>query len=281
MIDRAAGSPVFTRAPEPLAWLRRLLARVGRPPLQFLRWLTLAAGFSAAAIASALRPITWRRPVRSEFMRTMRQAGVGGVRGAVFTGILVGLAMVYQALYWLHVAGQTNLIGEVLVLVLVREIGPLLVGLILIGRSGISLLLDLSTLRSGGQLRMLEAQGVHPVLFLVVPRVVAFALSSFCLGMVFLVTAMLVGYFAGHSVGAVRLSLYQFLDNLLRAMGPTEYVLLPVKTLALGFIVGVTASLTALAGPPEETDVGQLTARGFVLSVLAIFVVSGAISVAL
>jgi ABC-type transporter Mla maintaining outer membrane lipid asymmetry permease subunit MlaE len=92
-------------------------------------------------------------------------------------------------------------------------------------------------------------QGIDPALFLVVPRVVAFALSSFCLGMVFLVTAVLVGYFAGHSVGAVRLSLYQFLDNLLRAMGPAEYVLLPLKTLAVGFIVGVTTSLAALAGP--------------------------------
>jgi phospholipid/cholesterol/gamma-HCH transport system permease protein len=279
--ERAAGSPVFARALEPFAWLRRLLAGVGRPPLQFFRWLALAAGFSAAVIAAALRPITWRRPVRSEFMRTMRQAGVGGVRGAVFTGILVGLAMVYQALYWLQMAGQTNLIGEVLVLVLVREIGPLLVGLILIGRSGISLLLDLGALRCGGQLRMLEAQGIDPALFLVVPRVVAFALSSFCLGMVFLVTAVLVGYFAGHSVGAVRMSLYQFLDNLLRAMSPAEYVLLPLKTLAVGFIVGVTTSLAALAGPAGEKDVGQLTARGFVLSVLAIFVVSGAISVAL
>jgi ABC-type transporter Mla maintaining outer membrane lipid asymmetry permease subunit MlaE len=64
-------------------------------------------------------------------------------------------------------------------------------------------------------------------------------------------------------------------------MGPAEYVLLPLKTLAVGFIVGVTTSLAALAGPAGEKDVGQLTARGFVLSVLAIFVVSGAISVAL
>ena len=72
---------------------------------------------------------------------------------------------------------------------------------------------------------MLEAQGVDPILFLVVPRVVAFAVSAFCLVMVFLTTALLVGYFAGHAVGAVKLSLYQFLDNLLRAMGPREYVL--------------------------------------------------------
>jgi phospholipid/cholesterol/gamma-HCH transport system permease protein len=256
-----------------------LLAAIGRPPLQVLRWLALAAGFSFAILAAALRPITWRRPVRAEFMQSMRQAGVQGVRPALFTGVLIGLAMVYQALYWLQVAGQANLIGEVLVLVLVREIAPLVIGLMLIGRSGIALLLELSALRSFGQIRMLEAQGVDPILFLVMPRVVAFAVSAFCLVMVFLTTALLVGYFAGHAVGAVNLSLYQFFDNLLRAMGPREYVLLPLKTLAVGFIIGVTTALAALTG--TERDAGKLTARGFVLGVIAIFVVSGAVSMVL
>jgi phospholipid/cholesterol/gamma-HCH transport system permease protein len=272
-------APALTRPPQPLTWLRRLLAAVGRPPLQVLRWLALAAGFSFAILAAALRPITWRRPVRAEFMRSMRQAGVQGVRPAVFTSILIGLAMVYQALYWLQVAGQANLIGEVLVLVLVREIAPLVIGLMLIGRSGIALLLELSALHSAGQIRMLQSQGVDPILFLVMPRVVALAVSAFCLVMVFLTTALLVGYFAGHTVGAVKLSLYQFFDNLLRAMGPREYVLLPVKTLAVGFIVGVTSALAALTG--AEEDAGKLTARGFVLGVVAIFVISGAVSMVL
>jgi phospholipid/cholesterol/gamma-HCH transport system permease protein len=268
------------RPPRPLASLRCLLAALGRPPLQIFRWLALAAGFSFAVLVAMLRPITWRRPVRAEFMRSMRQAGVEGVRPAVLAGILIGLAMVYQALYWLQMAGQANLIGEVLVLVLVREIAALGIGLMLIGRSGIALLLELSVLRSGGQIRMLEAQGVDPILFLVVPRVAAFAVSAFCLVMAFLTTALLVGYFAGHAVGAVRLSLYQFLDNLLVAMGPREYVLLPLKALAMGFIVGVTSALAALAGEVER-DAGKLAARGFVLGVAAIFVVSGAISMVL
>jgi phospholipid/cholesterol/gamma-HCH transport system permease protein len=277
----ATRAPALPRPAQPLAWLRRLLAAVGRPPLQVLRWLALAAGFSFAALAVALRPITWRRPVRAEFMRSMRQAGVQGVRPAVFTGVLIGLAMVYQALYWLQVAGQANLIGEVLVLVLVREIAPLVIGLMLIGRSGIALLLELSALRSAGQIRMLEAQGIDPIQFLVVPRVVAFAASAFCLVMVFLTTALLVGYFAGQAVGAVNLSLYQFFDNLLHAMGPREYALLLLKTLAMGFIVGVTSALAALAGAAAERYAGKLTARGFVLGVMAIFVVSGAVSMVL
>jgi len=259
---------------------RRLLAAIGRPPLAVLRQLARAAGFGAAVLAAAVRPTTWRRPVRREFVRAMHQAGVQGVRATLIIGVLLGLAMVYQALYWLQAAGQGGLLGRVLVLVLVREIAPLVAGLIIVGRSGLPMLIRLEELRVGGQLRMLAAQGIDPFLLLVVPRILAFALSCFCIGMVLLTTALLVGYFAGHAVGAVEISLYAFFDTLLRAMGPGTYLLLPVKTLAIGFAVGITCALPVLAAA-GSSDVGRLTAGGFVQAVLAVFVVSGAVSAVL
>ena len=167
-----------------------------------------------------------------------------------------------------------------LVLVLVREIAPLVAGLIIVGRSGLPMLIHLEELRAGGQLRMLEAQGIDPFLLLVVPRILAFALSCYCLSMLLLTTALLVGYFTGHAVGAVEISLYAFFDTLLRAMAPAVYLLLPVKTLAIGFAVGVTCALPVLTAV-GSSDIGRLTAIGFVQAVLAVFVVSGAVSVML
>lgn len=259
---------------------RRLLAAIGRPPLAVLRQLARAAGFGAAVLAAAVWPTTWRRPVRREFVRAMHQAGVQGVRATLIIGVLLGLAMVYQALYWLQAAGQGGLLGRVLVLVLVREIAPLVAGLIIVGRSGLPMLIRLEELRVGGQLRMLAAQGIDPFLLLVVPRILAFALSCFCIGMVLLTTALLVGYFTGHAVGAVEISLYAFFDTLLRAMGPGTYLLLPVKTLAIGFAVSITCALPVLAAA-GSSDVGRLTAGGFVQAVLAVFVVSGVVSAVL
>ncbi len=257
---------------------RRLLAAIGRPLLLLLRRLALAAGLGAAVIAAAVQTTTWRRPVRREFIRAMLETGVHGVRATVVIGALIGLAMVYQALYWLQAAGQTDLLGRVLVLVLVREIAPLLAGLIIVGRSGLPMLIYLDELRAGGELRMLEAQGIDPFLLLVVPRILAFAISCFCLGMLLLATALLVGYFIGHAVGAVQI--YAFLDTVLRAMGPGTYLLLPIKTLAIGFAVGVTCALPVLAAT-GESRVGELTAGGFVQACLAVFIVGGAVSVML
>jgi phospholipid/cholesterol/gamma-HCH transport system permease protein len=260
---------------------RQLLAALGRPLVSAARAAAQTAGFGWAVLEAAVRPATWRRPVRAEFLSAMLEAGVGAVRPTVIAAVLIGLAMVYQAMFWLQAAGQANLLGDVLVLVLVREIAPLLVGLILIGRSGTALLINLGMLRSGGQLRMLDASGIDPFLLLVVPRVVAFALSTFCLAIVHLVTALLVGYVAGQAVGAVRLPLYAFIDGLLAAMDARVYLLLLLKTFVIGFVVGVISARAALAPPGQRLDIGGLAANGFIGSVLASFVVSGAISLAL
>ena len=276
-----SGSPAAPAVAAPVRTLsalspRRLLAAIGRPPLSLLRRLAMAAGFGAAVAvgggtANDLAPAgAPRAPPRHA------PGGRAGVRATLVIGVLIGLAMVYQALYWLQAAGQTGLLGRVLVLVLVlvREIAPLVAGLIIVGRSGLPMLIHLEELRAGGQLRMLEAQGIDPFLLLVVPSVLAFALSCYCLSMLLLTTALLVGYFTGHAVGAAEISLYAFFDTLLRAMAPA------VKTLAIDFAVGVTCALPVLTAV-GSSDIGRLTASGFVQAVLAVFVVSGAVSVML
>ena len=108
-----SGSPAAPAVAAPVRTLsalspRRLLAAIGRPPLSLLRRLAMAAGFGAAVLSAAARPTTWRRPVRRELLRAMHQAGVQGVRATLVIGVLIGLAMVYQALYWLQAAGQTG-----------------------------------------------------------------------------------------------------------------------------------------------------------------------------
>jgi phospholipid/cholesterol/gamma-HCH transport system permease protein len=189
--------------------------------------------------------------------------------------------MIGQALYWLNIAGSTDLLGSILVLVLVREIAPVLVGLMIVGRSGAVVLIELATLRAGGQYRTLDAQGIDPFTYLVLPRVLGLSLSTFCLTMVFITTALVVGHLTGTLLGIARTSFIAFLDSVLRSMHPTDYALLPVKTLAIGFAVGIVSCHTALGRPWTAAEVGRLIPRGFVRAVIAVFIVSGVVTLVL
>jgi phospholipid/cholesterol/gamma-HCH transport system permease protein len=240
-------------------------ARTGFP-------LMLAAA-SWGVLREAVRPAAWRRTVRHEFKLAMRQATGGGLATAMVTASLAGVAMVYEALYWLGVAGQAQLTGSILVTVLVRELTPLLVGLILLGRSGMLTVTELGTLQAGGQIRAMYAQGIDPFLLLVLPRTLAFALSSFTLGVIFAATALVFGFIVSGAIGTVQDSLWTFLDRVLQAMTVRDYMVVPMKLLVIGFLVGLSSCLTGL-GAREEDDLSTLIPRGFVHGILVIMVTS-------
>lgn len=262
-----------------LTSIRRPLARLGRGVRPHLGFVLLLAALGFGVGREAVRPTTWRRTVRGEFRRALRQAVGGGLATTAVAAALIGLVMVAQALYWLGEAGQEELIGPVLVTVLVREVAPLLVGLILLGRSGVVIVSEVGELQSGGQVHTLAAQGVDPFLLLVLPRACALALGCFTLGIVFVVAALLSGFVAGSLLEAVRISIWSFFDRVLLAMHAADFMVFPAKMIAIGLLVALTASLTGLSAAPQD-DPARLLPRAFVRGIVAILLVSIVLSLA-
>ncbi len=251
---------------------QRLLARLGAATRRRARTVLLTAALALGVIRELLRPHSWRRTVRAEFRRTLRQSLGGGVSTVLVTAALVGLALVYQALFWLGQAGQANLIGAVVAGGLVRGFAPLLIGLILLGRSGMTMLAEIGALKIGGQVRALEAQGIDPFLMFLLPRAAALALACFTLTVIFIAVALLSGFIADNLLQSAALTFGSFLDQTLRAMTFADFVVFPVKTLGIGFLVAVSTGLTALqAGSHEMT--ADLLPRGFMRGVLVVLLV--------
>jgi phospholipid/cholesterol/gamma-HCH transport system permease protein len=230
-------------------------------------------------LREAQRPRSWRRTVRGEFRRALRQAAGGGLATTVVTAGLTGLALVAQAIYWLGLAGQRELVGSLLVTVLVRELTPLLVGMVLLGRSGAVTVAELGLLRSGGQMRVMAAQGLDPVLLLVLPRTLAFALASFALGIFFILGALVTGFVASSLLRAVPESIWVFFDHVLSSMRAVDFVVFPAKMLFMGALVALTACLTGLTARPGD-DAAVLLPRAFVRGVLVVMLVSLVFSLA-
>ena len=278
--------PRALRAPSKRAW--RVLQNASDALGAIGAWVFAlwyrASGMSSLGVAviwQASRPLTWRRTVQAEFWRHGAQVMLQGLPPIVVTGLLVGIGMVFQVLYWLQLVGQESVIGEFLVLVLVREIAPVLVALIVIGRSGAVMINELGVMRVGGQAHLLNAQGLDLLHFLIVPRVVAAALGVFCLCIVFLVVALAAGLVAANTLGLANTTLFDFLEEVLTAMGPGEYALVPLKTLAMGFAIGVISCDTGLEVEGDVMQVAALLPRGFVTSVLATLLISGVLTILL
>ncbi|MBR0646422.1 MlaE family ABC transporter permease [Plastoroseomonas hellenica] len=256
-----------------------LLARIGAPVRRRAAFLLLMASLGLGVLREAALGDAWRRPVRAEFRRVLREAAGGGFSTIAVTAALIGLGLVSQAIYWLGEAGQEGIVGTVLVTVLVRELAPVLVGFVLLGRSGMVAIVELGAMQAGGQLRALQGMGLDPFRLLVLPRVAAFAVTGFTLGIIFVLIALLTGFVAGSLLGVVQLSLFGFLDAVLRAMGARDFLLFPGKLVMIGALVGLTSTISGLSARRGDST-ATLLPRGFLRGVLAVLLCSALLSLA-
>ncbi len=250
----------------------RLLAAIGGFARSRAGFVLMLAAASWGVAYEGVRPSSWRRTVRAEFRAILRQAAGGGLPSTLFTAALAGIGMISQAVYWLGLAGLSDLTAGLLVTILLREVAPVLVGVILLGRSGMLAVAELGLLQTGGQVRTLIAEGIDPFTLLVLPRAAAFAVAGFTLGIAFALFSLMAGYVFSASLGSSYGSFWAFLDHVLNAIGARNFILIPAKFILIGFGVGICTCLSGLVAGPDD-DIASLLPRGFARGMLTVMAV--------
>jgi phospholipid/cholesterol/gamma-HCH transport system permease protein len=251
-----------------------VLAVTGQWTINQLNSLITFCSVSAAVLWQSCRLLTWRRTVRAEFFHQCHQVGTRALPFLMITALIVGLGVVFETLYWLKVFGQSELAGSLLVVVLVREIAPLLVALIIIGRSVSVIMIELGIMRADDQIRMLDAQGIDPFIYLLVPRVMAVSVCMFSLTIVFTVVTLAAGFVAGNALSGTNLTVYDFVFEILSAMGPADFATIPVTTLLIGFVTGLIGCTNGLSFSGVASNVHELLPSGIMKSVIATLLIS-------
>jgi phospholipid/cholesterol/gamma-HCH transport system permease protein len=248
------------------------LGRMGRVPY--------LAAVTYAVVRLAARRRTWRRTVRDVLARQILYTGVEATPFTTAVAFLVGISIVVQAQLWVRKVGQSQLLGPLLVAVIVRELGPLLVNMILIGRSGNAMAAELGHMKFSGEVRVLDAQGLDPLVYLVVPRVMAMMVCSLCLTIIFIVVSFFSGYLFGVLLGAQTGRAQGFLDSVAGSLGPVDLLNVVAKSLLPGLLAGVICCVEGLSVGTTITDIPQAITRSVQQSVVALFFTSAAISLA-
>lgn len=252
---------------------RVVFAVVGRATRRRTAFLFQVAALFWGVLREGLRPATWRRTLRAGFRSSLTRLVAGSLGTIAVTAIVVGLGLVFEALYWLRTAGQEDQIGRILVVVLFRELTPLLIGIILLGRGGTAIVAELGLMKTQGEVAILQAEGFDIFQFLVLPRAAAFAVGAFTLGILFIVLTLLSGFMTGSALGAVSRSFFGFLDAVLRAMTFADMAILPAKLLLIGTMVALVCCATGL-GAREGEPPGLLLPRGFTRGIVAVLLVT-------
>jgi phospholipid/cholesterol/gamma-HCH transport system permease protein len=243
--------------------------RAGRSLFRFLFTVQGLGAFALITLGVLIKKIrVARQVVWPVIFSEISRAGLRLMPMFLFMSVALGLLVIGQTVSWLTRVGAINYLGTIMVIVVVRELGPLLAALLVLARVGTANVIELGTARAMGEVEALEALGIDPVHYVVVPRVLGMAISVFALTVYLILGALLSGYLWAF-LQDVALRPADYFRQLAGALRGLDFALLALKTLAFGFVTAVITCYHGLAQPLRLEEVSSATVRAVAQTVVA------------
>lgn len=254
---------------------------VGRLGAKFwTQWdeLRHAAAVIGTVLCVGVQPRYWGRVVRTAFARQVLAIGFEPLWFVGALAVLVGISVVVQLTFWMGEAGQSELVGPLLVAVVARELGPVLINLVVIVRSGSAMTTELGVLRINGGVSKLEEQGGDPLLNLVMPRVLGMAVSTLCLTIVFILVAFASGFLFAAWTGQGSHDVLLFADTVSGAVQFKDAFNILAKNILPALFAGASCCIGGLGVTVSDGGIPQATQRALTRSIAGLFVISAVVS---
>lgn len=207
----------------------------------------------------------------------MEQTGPQALGIVALINFLVGLILAFIGALELAKFGATIYVAELVGIATVREMAPIMTGIILCGRTGAAFAAQLGTMKVNEEISALQTFGVSPMEFLILPRMLALMLM-----MPFLVVfADVIGIAGGYvvSVSMLDISSTVYLSRTAQAIELKSFLLGLVKGSFFGFLVAYTGCLRGMQSGYTAAAVGEATTRAVVAGITAIIAFDGVFAV--
>lgn len=238
---------------------------LGRSAIDIIRGLGDSTLFLVMALFG-------RRGPGKHFQLLVRQiyfVGVLSLPIIVVSGLFIGMIMALQGYNILVTYASSEAVGQVVALSLLRELGPVVTGLLFAGRAGSALTAEIGNMKSSEQLSGLETIGVDPLKYVIAPRLIAGFISMPLLATIFVVVgiwggAMVAvdwlgvfdGSYWGNMQGSVRFG-YDVCNGF-------------IKSVVFSFVATWIAVYQGYACEPTSVGISKATTKTVVYSSLAI-----------
>ena len=205
---------------------------------------------------------------RAAFISQMVRVGVHSISIVVLVSGSIGLILALQTAPSLQQFGQVDKVANLVGVAVFRELGPLIAAIVLTGFAGASIAAELGTMVVGEEIEALESMGLNPVRFLVVPRVIASAISLVLLAVI----ADLSAVFAGGAIGILQLGIpYEvYKDNTIQQLTSADFLTGLFKAGIFGTILGLIACRNGLRVSGGAAGVGKATTDTVVQTVVTV-----------
>jgi phospholipid/cholesterol/gamma-HCH transport system permease protein len=196
--------------------------------------------------------------------------GVGSLPIVILTGFFTGAVLALQTSATLQQFGSLSLTGQLVSLSMVRELGPVLTGLMVAGRNSSGMASELGSMKVTEQIDAMRAMGVDPTKKLVTPRVIATAVMLFFLSII----SDLVGLTGGFVISFLRLGLNgnEYWSTAYQSLRFEDVFMGLCKPVVFGLIIATIGCYYGMSAKGGTQGVGRATTQAVVAASVLILV---------
>lgn len=239
--------------------------------LNLMERLGRASIFLCVSVLRVLTPPYKLTPI----LKQIHFIGARSLFLIIVSGLFIGMVVALQFYDALVRLGSVAMLGAAVGLVLVRELGPLLTALVIIGRAGSSICAEIGIMRNENQIDALDCMAIDPYRYIIVPRIVGALICIPILSCVFVTVGIFGGYFVGCVLFGVSPGSY--FGGMYDAVLWRDILMCILKSLAFATITIWVATVKGFylhldpAGAFGSEGVSKVTTQAVVVSSVAVF----------
>jgi phospholipid/cholesterol/gamma-HCH transport system permease protein len=218
----------------------------------------------------AVRNVARRPHYYDDIRLQMDTIGVGSIPIVLLTGFFSGAVMALQMGRALGQYGQTSKVGNVVSIILVRELGPVLTSVMVAGRNASGIASELGSMQVTEQIDAMRALGTDPIQKLVTPRMIATAIMLPCLTVIDDFVGMFGGWVIARTVYALPSLAYW--STTWRALVWSDLTQGLLKPFVFSFAISLIGCFYGLRTTGGTQGVGRATTQAVVASSVTIFI---------
>jgi phospholipid/cholesterol/gamma-HCH transport system permease protein len=242
-----------------------VIAWVGRKVMVWYAYIADLMALVYLSLRELTNPVARvRRTASGVILRQILFTGVDALPVMSAIALMVGIIIITQAGTQLPKVGAGDQIGNIIVVTVIRELGPLLTMFIVVGRSGSAITTELGYMRVGQEITALELMGVQVTRFIVMPRMMGMILSMICLTLYFDTVAVLGGFVVAKLKLTVPFA--AFAKAVTHSLSVTDLVVTATKGVLFGMAVAAICCHHGLSVRSSFTEVPQQTTRAMINS---------------
>jgi len=265
--------------PQEKKTLLGLVDAIGKKPAEIVSYVLDIIGLISIALTSSkdIMDPKRRRMFWNLFKRQLYTTGVRALYINSMIAIFIGALMMSRLFDYIPKQVIETQYGQLFVIVIFRELGPLISGIILIARSATAVTSEIGYLRMTREFQVLNSLGINPVFLFLLPVFFAFPLSLFLMFIYFDFVCILSAYVAIWWADP-DIQFLSFLNSILAQISINEWAINAVKAILGGMVVGVISIHFGARATDSFDDISQAISDSTTSQLMAFFLINVVLS---